>query len=214
MLKIFINKLKTIYKLYKFRSAWRKNNKQNFSRAFNIFPLDKVTVGKYTYGNLNVHTYGVNEVKLDIGSFCSIAGDVHFFLGSEHPSERLSTYPFKVMIRKDKVEARTKGPIIVKDDVWIGYGAKILSGVTLGQGCIIGAGSVVSQDIPPYAVYAGGKIVKYRFDDMIISKLVNVNLSKLDEKMILENMDDLYTDITEEFLESDFISKLVEKDFE
>ena len=59
----------------------------------------------------------------------------------------------------------TKGPIIVEDDVWIGFGSIILSGVRIGKGSVIGAGSVVSKDVPPYSIYAGNKVIRPRFKD-------------------------------------------------
>lgn len=69
--------------------------------------------------------------------------------------------------------------IVVEDDVWIGYDALILPGVTIGRGSIIGARSVVTKDIPPYSVYAGTRIVKSRFSDKIIEKLMRIDYSKV-----------------------------------
>jgi len=78
-------------------------------------------------------------------------------------------------------ETHTKGPITVQDDVWIGYGAMILSGVTLHQGCVIGAGAVVTRDVPPYAIVAGNPaiVVKYRFSQELVQKLLSLRLANL-----------------------------------
>ena len=80
-------------------------------------------------------------------------------------------------------------------DVWIGYGATICSGVHIGRGAIIGAGTVVAKDVPPYAIFANGKIIKYRFEDEIIEKLKKVDYTKLSKEKIQEKMDILYQDI-------------------
>lgn len=96
-------------------------------------------------------------------------------------------------------EALSKGNIIIEDDVWIGQGAIILSGVTIGRGSVIGAGAVVAKDIPPYSIVVGnpGKVIKKRFSDEIIEKLMKVDYSKLDENKIKYNIDLLYTEINE-----------------
>ena len=94
------------------------------------------------------------------------------------------------------MEALTKGKIIVKDDVWIGMSVLILSGITIGQGAVIAAGSVVTKDVPPYAIVGGNpaKILKYRFSSEIIEKVKNVDLSKIKLK---KNKGNLYEKLTE-----------------
>lgn len=86
---------------------------------------------------------------------------------------------------------------MVCDDVWIGYGAMILSGLTINQGAIIAAGSVVTKNVPAYAIAGGNpaKIIKYRFEDSIIDKLVKIDFSKLDKNLIINNVNDLYRKI-------------------
>ncbi len=96
-------------------------------------------------------------------------------------------------------EAKTKGDIIVDDDVWIGYGATILSGVHIGQGAVVAAGAVVSKDVPPYAIVGGvpAKVIKYRFNQEMIHELLNVDYSKLTKKMVEEHVGDLYKPLTD-----------------
>ncbi|WP_180366040.1 hypothetical protein [Ligilactobacillus sp. WC1T17] len=69
---------------------------------------------------------------------------------------------------------------VVEDEVWIGYGSTILTGVTIGKGSIIGARSVVAKDVPPFSVYVGNKVIKQRFSPEIIEKLNKIDFSKID----------------------------------
>ena len=115
----------------------------------------------------------------------------------------MSTYPFHYYYNTGiKHITPTKGPIVVQDDVWIGQNSLILSGVTIGQGAIIGAGSVVSKDIPPYAIYAGGRIVKYRFKAETICKLCLFDYSKVEKEDIASFSEILSKEIDDSFFES------------
>lgn len=195
MLRDFLNYIK----LKIFKAEWRARNKHNFTKAGNIFPIDKVEIGKFTYGTLNINYYYAHNEFLSIGNYCSIANDVQFFTGGNHNYKNLMTYPFKNKITKNRIkEATTKGKIVIEDDVWIGYGCIILSGVTIGKGAIISAGSIVSKDIPPYAIYIRGRVEKYRFSDEIINKLIKTDFSKINEKELERKINDLYTECTDE----------------
>lgn len=207
---MIIRMLKDFYhylKLIRFQEKYRKVNSHNFTRAINIFPLSKVSIGKGTYGAIKVREFKRPEEQLEIGSYCSIANEVTFLLSGEHNYNRISTYPFKTKILEQEAECICKGKITVCDDVWIGYGATILSGVTIGQGAVIGANSIVTKNIPPYAIYAGNKIIKYRFEEEIIEKLTKTDLSKLNEQKIKDNIDILYTEINKENVD-EIIQKL------
>lgn len=188
--------------LYKFRKKWRKLNMHNQTNVNRIFPLEVVSVGKYTYGTLEVHTWGEPEQGLEIGSYVSIAGGVKFLLGGNHRMNTLSNFPFKTKFCAAKVDSLSKGKIIVEDDVWIGTDALILSGAHIGKGTVIGARAVVSGKIPTYAIVVGnpGKIIKYRFGEEIINKLENVDFNKIDEKLLKENVDILYKPLTKDNL--------------
>lgn len=83
---------------------------------------------------------------LNIGSYCSIAQKVSFIMNNEHRMDTFSSYPFKHYFTKDKdPEALSKGGINIGDDVWIGFGATILDGVTIGTGAVIAARAVVTK---------------------------------------------------------------------
>lgn len=185
-------------RLLKFKEKWREANPYNATHAGNIFPVSVVTVGDHTYGTLHVHYYKQANEHLSIGSYCSVAEDVHFFLGGEHNYKTLSSFPFKNRITKNKIaEAISKGPIDIADDVWIGSQVTILSGTTIGQGAVIGAGSVVKGTIPPYAIYAGGKVIKYRFSPEICQKLQVFDFSNLEWEKIEDNFDLIYTELND-----------------
>lgn len=190
----------TIYgaRLTAFQDKWRKNNRDNLTRAGGFFPANKVSVGHHTYGTLNIVSYDNTDEKLEIGFFCSISENVKFIMSGEHDYHRMSTYPFANKIINEESESVCRGPIRVCDDVWIGYGCIILSGVTIGQGAVIGAGSVVTKDISPYAVYAGNRVIKYRFDDVLIEQFLLLDFKQFSDSQIKEYYDDLKSTITEQ----------------
>ncbi|MBP2032211.1 acetyltransferase-like isoleucine patch superfamily enzyme [Clostridium algifaecis] len=188
--------LKYYFKLYFFKKKFRAMNKHNFINASNIFPIKSVKIGKMSYGPIIVEAWKSKNEGLEIGNFVSIASNVRFILGGNHNYRYFSTYPFKVMaLKENTIEAYSKGKIVVKDDVWIGMNSIILSNVTIGQGAIIGAGSVVTKDVPPYAIVCGNpaKVVKYRFNKDTIDKMLKLDFSKIDIKFIKNNIDYLYS---------------------
>lgn len=213
VVKALLREWRNHIRLLAFREKWRENNPGNKTIAGTIFPLEAVHVGDHTYGTIYVHYYrqdrelnGLNggaerqdKVCLTIGACCSIAQNVHFYLGGEHNYRTLSSYPFKNIITRNRIaESISRGPIVIGDDVWIGSEVIILSGTRIGQGAVIGAGSVVSGEIPPYAVYAGGRILRYRFPQKIRDKLAGFDFSRLDWERIEQDFDPFYTELTEE----------------
>ena len=185
-------------KLHVFRRQWRRRNLHNETHAMRPFPMDKVNVGKYSYGALNVYSWGSENEQLRIGNFVSIASDVHFLLGGNHETKTISTFPVQVKFLGEKVEAKSNGPVIVHDDVWIGQGATIMSGVEISQGAVVAAGSVVTKKVPPYAIVGGvpAKVITYRFSDSIIEKLLQLDYSKIDAGFIREHKKLFTGDIT------------------
>jgi acetyltransferase-like isoleucine patch superfamily enzyme len=161
---------------------WRKQNSHNHTYITRNCNLDRIKVGNYSYGPIHAWSWNAENEFLNIGNFVSIADDVKFILGGEHDYRNFSTYPFRVQFMGYQTEALSKGPINIKDDVWIGNSSIILSGVTIEQGAVIGAGSVVTKSIPPYAIVGGNpaRILKYRFADEIIEKLLNIDYNRVD----------------------------------
>mgnify|MGYP002673274138 FL=1 len=180
------------------KRMWRHKNKHNQTSLGIPTDISCVTVGKGSYGTINVQNSSQMLNTLKIGHYCSVGQNVVFLLGVEHDYKHLSTYPFKVKFCGELSEAFSKGDIVVEDDVWIGYNATILGGVKLGKGCIVGASSVVTKDVPPYAIVAGNpaRILKYRFEPQIVEKLMEIDFSMMNRNNIDNIIEILYTKLT------------------
>lgn len=159
---------------------WKRANRHNQTAPMNVFDRTKVSVGIGSYGGLEVFFFGTPGERLSIGNYVSIGPHVTFLCGGEHALTGISTYPFRAAACGE-IEAASRGPIVVKDDVWIGLGARILSGVTIGQGAVIAAGAVVVKDVPPYAIVGGvpAKLIRWRFSESVREKLARIDWSQM-----------------------------------
>lgn len=162
----------------------------------NVVTDPGIQVGEFTMYNDFVHDprefekknvlyhYPVNKEKLVIGKFCSIACGAKFLFNSaNHTLSSLSTYPFPIFfdewgLEKSDVAAAwdRKGDIVIGNDVWIGYEAVILAGVTIGDGAVIGARAVVTKDVPPYAIVGGvpARVIRSRFPEETVKALLRL----------------------------------------
>ncbi len=128
-----------------------------------------------------LYHYPINHDKLKIGKFCSIAcGSKFMFTSGNHKLGSLATYSFPVFFEEwdlDRTRVTeawdNKGDIVIGNDVWIGYEAVIMSGVTIGDGAIIGTRAVVTRDVLPYTIVGGipAKPIRKRFSEDVIAKL-------------------------------------------
>ncbi len=174
----------TKIKLLLFRIKWKKNNNHNYTVPSTLFDASKVRVGNKTYGVLNINLGTNPNRNIEIGSFCSIAPNVSFII-NPHNYHFFSTWGWQIYEYNERYyDWEKKTSIIVEDDVWIGQGATILGGAILRQGCVIGANTVVSREIPAYAIYAGGKIIRYRFNTEVCNKLKQIDFSKINSEKI------------------------------
>lgn len=131
-----------------------------------------------------LYHYPINHDKLKIGKFCSIACGAKFLFNSaNHTVKSLTTYPFPIFFEEWGLDVRdittawdNKGDIVIGNDVWIGYEAVIMSGVTIGNGAIIGTRAVVTKDVPPYTIVGGvpAKQIRKRFSEETISELLEL----------------------------------------
>lgn len=172
----------------------------------NVITKPNIEVGDYTIYNDFVHDprdfeknnvlyhYPINGDKLKIGRYCSLAcGSKFLFTSGNHALASLSTYTFPIFYEEWGLDAKdicgawdNKGDIFVGNDVWIGFEAVILSGVTIGDGAIIGARAVVTKDVPPYTIVGGvpAKTIRKRFDDRTIEKLLSLRWWDRDETTV------------------------------
>ncbi len=174
----------------------------------NVITNPNIKVGDFTFYNDPEHCldfqsrnvlyhYPVNNDKLIIGKFCSIACGAKFIFNSaNHTLNSLSTYPFPIF--RDEWNEKfnvtdawdNKGDIAIGNDVWIGYEAAIMAGVAIGDGAIIGTRALVTKDVPPYAIVGGipAKLIRSRFEDSIIQRLLKLQWWNWDVEKISANL--------------------------
>ena len=140
-------------------------------------------VGPFTYGaeNLKILFRDSGE-KVIVGKFCSIAKDVTILLGGGHRHDWVTTYPFGLVFQEEfgteqrKGQTTSKGSVVIGNDVWIGTGTTIMSGVKVGDGAVIAANSHIVHDVPSYGIVGGNPaaLIKFRFDDATIKRLLEI----------------------------------------
>lgn len=158
-----------------------------------VIKSPNIIVGDYTYyddpenpekfeENVLYHYDFIGD-KLIIGKFCAIATGAKFIMnGANHNMSAFTTYPFGIFGAGWETglpaltDLPTKGDTVIGNDVWIGYESIVMPGVRIGDGAIIAAKSVVTKDVPPYAIVGGNpaKIIKKRFDDQVVAKLLAI----------------------------------------
>ena len=172
----------------------------------NIIKNPNIVVGDYTYYDdfedtanfeKNVkYLFDFNNDQLIIGNFCMIASDVKFIMnGANHLTDTISSYPFSIFgngwqeAMKGK-EYPNKGNIVVGNDVWIGYNATIMAGVTIGDGAIIAANATVVKNVEPYTIVGGNpaKIIRKRFSEKHIKLLLEIQWWNWSIEKITENV--------------------------
>jgi len=171
-----------------------------------IRALRRYDIGEYTYGFPKVLSWG-EGATLRIGKFCSIAEGVVILLGGEHRIDWVTTYPFSVLFPEAgefRGHPRTKGDVVIGNDVWIGQEATILSGVTIGNGAVIAARSVVSRPVPDYAIVGGNpaRVVRYRFPEPQIRALQEIAWWNWPRERIVRYLPLLLSNQIDDFIEA------------
>lgn len=202
----FINFLKKIYIIHKYKALSIIVGK-NCNLFSNIILEGKNKIGNNCKigGKLGVGTYVGNNCYLiaDIGRYSAIANDVKIIVGNHPTKTFVSIHPcfYSInsahfsYIKKNKFKEidRFSENCYVKigNDVWIGEHVRILSGVTIGNGSIIAAGSIVTKDVPEYSIYGGvpAKLIRKRFSNDQINQLNKIKWWDKDEKWLIKNAD-------------------------
>lgn len=162
-----------------------------YNRIYEFVKLKNVKLGDYSYISSNT------QIKnADIGKFCSIGPNCTIGLG-QHPTKNfVSSHPIFFSTNKqiditysDKNYFKEEENIILENDIWVGANVIILDGVTVSNGAIIAAGSVVTKDVPPYAIVGGipAKIIKFRFPEETINILQDISWWNKDESFLKNN---------------------------
>lgn len=187
-----------------------------------VITKPNITVGDYTMYNDFVNDpvmfeknnvlyhYPINHDKLIIGKFCSIACGARFLFNSaNHTMDSLSTYPFPLFFEEWNLERKdvatswdNKGDIIIGNDVWIGYEALIMAGVTIGDGAIIGSRAVVTKDIPPYTIVGGvpARVIRKRYIEETITTLLEIKWWDWSKEKIAQNIKAIQTGNLEQLI--------------
>ena len=173
-----------------------------FSARVQLARPGALSVGRRTYAARTAHirTWAASE-RIVIGAWCSIAGEVRIVhpgvsedltdhtgqivslrLRGNHRPETATTFPVGILLRDMVFDALPADgslqsrPLVIGSDVWVGYRATILGPVTIGHGAIVGAGAVVTSDVPPYAIVAGNpaRILRMRFPPEIVERMLRI----------------------------------------
>ena len=166
-------------------------------------------IGKYTYGDLKLK-WSNNNTKFICGKYCSIASNVIIYLGGNHRTDWVTTYPFG-HINQDIFDSfdgaghpSSKGDVIIGNDVYICDNSTIMSGVTIGDGAVIACNSHVIKDVAPYTIVGGNPamFIKYRFTEEQIKKLLGIKWWDWEESKINENIHLLCNNDIDKFINS------------
>ncbi|MEQ8820776.1 MAG: CatB-related O-acetyltransferase [Sumerlaeia bacterium] len=173
-----------------------------------VIECERIIVGDYTYfddpagpenfekNNVLYHFDFIGD-RLIIGRYCSIARGVRFLMnGGNHSLAGFSSFPFYIFGDDwgnhvpPQDSSTNKGDTVVGNDVWIGFGATVLPGVSIGDGSIVGAGSVVTRDVEPYTIVGGNpaRPIRKRFDEETIGQLLRVRWWNWPVEKVTENL--------------------------
>lgn len=215
--------LENVKRIIKIKRAEVKSKNVKFSSGVNITKNSKFegmnSLGKDTYfnGEMGYGTYiGANcNINALVGRYCCIADDVRVYVGT-HPIKWGSINPMFYSTKKQNgysyvnedlfeeekfVDEAKKYGVIIGNDVWIGARVTILGGLKIGDGAVVGAGAVVTKDVPPYTIVGGvpAKIIKMRFDEETVCKLLDYRWWAKPQEWIKNNA--LYFNNIEELIE-------------
>lgn len=163
-------------------------------------------MGSHTYGKPNILSFAGSNSRITIGKYCSIARNVKIICGSNHHIDWISTFPFRILFnlpgQYEDGHPFDKGPVEIGNDVWIGDGVTILSGVKVGDGAVLAAGAFIVKDVEPYSVVGGNpaKHLKYRFPCNYVKELLKIRWWDWPDEKVIENVHLLSSGCLDEFI--------------
>ena len=170
----------------------------------------RIQIGTRTYGwhwvEFDFYSVADHRSRVIIGNYCSLARGVTFVVGGVHPTNWVSTYFSGLFGQVNMPELEElpppPGDIVVGSDVWIARDAMLLSGVTVGDGAVITARSVVTKDVPSYAIVGGSpaRVIRYRFPPEVIEALLRICWWEWDHSKVEEAIPLLNSSRIEEFI--------------
>jgi len=205
-----MNTIKLILGIFKIiRKKINDYKKSRYEYTKDLVDNNVIMAGKYSYGEPHLGPYDVQGHKVIIGNFCSIAQEVLILLGGNHSLNWVTTYPFEkesaIFFKRPNINyKKTKGDVIIGNDVWIGRRVIIMSGVKIGDGAVIAAGSTITKDVTPYTIVGGNpaKIINKRFNDDIIQALLIIKWWDWEDNKINDNLTLICSANIEVFIEN------------
>jgi acetyltransferase-like isoleucine patch superfamily enzyme len=158
-------------------SLGRSSSERRLQR---LISAGRVTWGRHSYGTPDVLTFRGDTTRAHVGSYVSIAHGVRLLLGGNHRVDWVTTFPLRAHFGLPGAHTdghpSSKGDIVIGNDVWLGYGCTILSGVNIGHGAVVGANSTVTRPVRPYAIMVGSpaREVRRRFSDDEVDALLQL----------------------------------------
>lgn len=187
------------------RAGFQRSRSSRIAFTRDVRKLRRFEIGEWTYGTPRVRDWG-EGATLKIGKYCSIAAEVQIFLGGEHRTDWVTTYPFSVSWDEARGvfgHPATRGDVEIGNDVWIGNGARILSGVKIGDGAVVGTRAVVARDVAPYAIVAGNpaRQIRLRFSEPLVEELQKIAWWNWPREEVVESLPLMLSADVEAFVE-------------
>lgn len=140
----------------------------------------RMVYGDYSIGVPTIKAYAYDPSKLSIGRFSSLSETSVVMIGGEHAVDRITTFPHRIQwglpgAGEDGIPVQ-RGDTVIGSDVWLCQRSFVRGGVTIGHGAIVGAGTIVTRDVPAFAIVAGNpaRIVRYRYSEEEIAALLEI----------------------------------------
>ncbi len=199
---------------YHRRFGWVLNSQRSCAYLGKISFQNSILINIGNQSYISGRSSVAGNGKLNIGCFCSIADGVEFITSSiNHPMNFASTFNFSSQARlvstrqtidlmhysaeKSKLDSERRN-IDIGNDVWIGKNSTLFNGITIGDGAVVGAGSIVTKNLDSYGVYAGNpaKLIRYRFSEEIIEALLEIKWWNWSYENLIRNRNFLDTDFS------------------